>query len=370
MGNMIRLLGLLILTGGNFCAAQINWNTIDDSINLSPSIYVVNGSAKINYLGTIITEDNRIQIDFKNKIIYLNNFNNLFKFLFSEVSFFNITEGEEFDGKQFFDDGFKEKIIKSYRSKLYPILNLNEVSFTYSKRNKIDKSKDGKLYIKNEKQKSGKICAIGYDFIVILTEDGELFNLENGDFNSLQTITSVFKDCKSLYDVVFENFEKELNSKIEKWKLNTLAKDINVLLDQYGPVTSIKQINSELIQYEWSWPRIIYNIDLNTRSRQLGLNSYSRPNNYVSSTYGSLFGSLGSTLFLYGNSNRSSSSGSESSGITSTVTNTSQNGTVVMSDKGAAIIIIKDRSGRSTNLSHNNIFSDLDYGEPFKFINY
>ena len=370
MGIRIVLLGLLVLLGANFCRAQINWNTIDDSINLSPSIYVVNGSAKINFLGTIITDDNKIQLDFKNKFIYLNNFNSLFKFPFSEVSYIKISGGDEFDDKQFFDDGFKEKIIKNHRSKLYPSLSLNEVSFTYSKRNKIDMSKDGKLFIKNEKQKSGKICAVGYDFIMILADDGELFNLENGDFNSLKTINFVFKDCKSLYDVVFENFKGELKSRIQKWEDNALVKNINTLLEQYGPITSIKSIDADLTQYEWCWPRITYNIDINTRSRQLGLNSYSRTTNYFGSAYSSLFGSLGSSLFLYGNSNRSSSSESESSGITSTVTNTSQNGTVVMSDKGAAIKIIKDKNGRSINLSHTNIFSDLDYGKPFKFINY
>jgi hypothetical protein len=370
MGIRITLLGLLILLGANFCRAQINWNTIDDSIDLSPPIYVVNGSATINYLGKIITEDNKIQIDFKSKVIFLNNFSNLFKFSFGEIASLFISDGDQFDGKLFFENEFKEKVVKSYRNRLYASLNLNEVTFTYSKRNKIEMTKEGKLYVKNEKQKSGKICAVGFDFITILAEDGELFNLENGDFNSLQTINSVFKDCKSLYDLVFENFKGELKSKIEKWQSTTLGKDINTLIENYGPITSIKQINSDLTQYEWSWPRIIYNIDINTRSRQLGLNSYSRTTNYFGSAYSSLFGSLGSSLFLYGNSNRSSSSESESSGITSTVTNTSQNGTVVMSDKGAAIKIIKDKNGRSINLSHTNIFSDLDYGKPFKFINY
>lgn len=370
MEYRIKFLALLAFIGSSCCKAQINWNTIDDSINLNPPIYTVNGSVTINFLGKIITEDNKVQIDFRNKNIYLNNFNNLFKFPFGEIASLYIPEGEQFDGRLFFENEFKESITKSHRSKLYPGLDLNLVSFTYSKRNKIEMNKEGRLYIKNEKEKSGKICAVGYDFIMILAEDGELFNLENGDFNSLKTINSVFKDCKSLYNVVFEIFKEELKNKINQWQVNTLGKDINTLIAQYGPITSIKPINTDLTQYEWSWPRITYSIDLNTRSRQLGLNSFSRTNNYFSSVYSSLFGSLGSSLFLYGNSNRTSSSESELSGISTTFTNTSQNGTVVMSDKGASIKIIKDKYGKSFNLAHNNIFSDLDYGKPFKFINY
>jgi hypothetical protein len=367
----VLILVLLFLSTSNNIFSQFNWNTIDDSVSLNPNLYLLNGSATISGLGKVITDDNKIYLDFKNKNIYLNNFNNVYKFPFDQVLYIFISEGEEFSGKTFFESEFKEKTIKSHRKKLFNSLLLNNVLFTYSKKNKLDVSKDGKLFVKNEKLKTGKICAVGLDFVVILTEEGDLLNMSDGDFNSLSFDNNKVKDCKTLYNIVFSYFQSELEKRVDRWEQDILSMDITRLLNKFGPLNISKDITSEIKQLEWEWPIITYQVNLSTAVRQFGLGDFMRRTTFTSNAISSIYGDIaGSSIFMYGNSNRTGSIESSMSGLNTTITNTSQNGKITMLNEGAKVSIVKDKFGKSIILNHKNIFSDLNYGSPFKFIEY
>jgi hypothetical protein len=351
--------------------SQFNWNTIDDSISLSPEIYSINGGITISFLGKVITEDNKVYIDFKSKNVYVNNYNNMFKFPFDQVGKIYITDLEEFNGSSLFETELKESIIKSHRKQLYHGLDLNLATFTYSKKNKIDMTKEGKLFVKNEKQRIGKICAVGLNFAIIVTESGELLSMGDGDFNSLTIANTSAKDCKTLYNLIFNYFQKELDTRIDSWEQDVLTLDVNSLVNRFGPIHTIKEVSPEIKQYEWKWPKVTYQVNISTSSKQFGIGNFTRQSNYSGNTFSSIYGSVtGSSLFAYGNSYRTANLESSSFGITSTITNTSQNGDVVMSDEGSSITLIKDKNGKSTLLFHTNIFSELGYGKPFKFIEY
>jgi hypothetical protein len=351
--------------------SQFNWNTISDTISLSPEIYSINGGITINFLGKVITEDNKVYIDFKGKNVYVNNYNNMFKFPFDQVGRIYITDLDEFNGSSLFDSELKENIIKSHRKQLYHGLDLNLATFTYSKKNKIDMTKEGKLFVKNEKQRIGKICAVGVNFVVIVTEAGEMLSMGDGDFNSLSIANTNAKDCKTLYNLIFKYFQKELDTRIDSWEQEVLTLDVNSLVNRLGPIHTIKEVSPEIKQYEWKWPRVTYQVNISTVSKQFGIGSFTRSSNYSGSTFSSIYGSAtGSSLFAYGNSYRTAGLESSSFGITSTITNTSQNGDIVMADEGSSVTIIKDKNGKSSLLFHTNIFSELGYGKPFKFIEY
>jgi hypothetical protein len=362
--EMKKILATIILcTSIKISYAQFNWNTINDTVTLNPATYTVNGSATIKNMGQIISVDNRIIIDFKNKQIFINNFNNLFKFGFFDISNLYLSDAQKVYSEDIISDTeFRDNVIKSYRKKLFNELELNVATFTYSKKNKIDITKEGKLYIKNEKQISGKICAIGIDFVLVLTEDGELLNMEDGDFNSLYCGGTYAKDCKNLYNLIFSFFKKELEQKVNYWEKEVSEKKLNELISTYGAINSIKQINNELTQFEWNWPQITYKVNIRSNSRQISLADYNKSTTFL--------GFATSKLFLYNNTYRESNSSSDITGVTTTSTNISQTGTVVQSDEGSSIILIKDKSDNTKLLKHKNIFSELDYGKQFKFVNY
>ena len=362
----IFLILALLITKSSI--SQINWNTIGDSIKLSPQLYPVSGSVTINMLGSILSPDNVFYLDYKNKMLYVNNFDNLYKFPFDQVSKTNMADFGETSGAEIYDSELKDKIIKAYRKSIYSVVDLNVLSFTYSKRNKLAVTKEGRLYVKNEKQVNGKICSAGIDYINILTEDGEILTLNDGDFLSLKAAGITTKNCKTLYNLVFREFKYELENKIKNWEKYTVDLDLSKLITEHGPLHSIKEINSELKQFEWNWPIITYNVDLSSSSRQISTNSFTRSINYFGRSNTSIYGSVGSSLFLYGNSYRSYSSDGLFSGVSGTISNVSQNGTVTMLDDGASITIIKDKSGKTISLRHKGIFSELNYGSSFRFI--
>lgn len=364
------IIAILLILMTSISHSQFSWNTAPDSIKINPTVYSIEGSVVVNLLGPILCADNTIQIDFKNKYVYVNNFNNIYKFSFDQVSKIYLPGSEEINGPTLYDSDFRERITNSYRKSIYEKVDLNVISFTYSRKNKLAITNDGRLYIKNEKKMSGKICSIGLDYIETLTENGELLKLNDGDFISLSAAGIISKNCKTLYNLVFGEFKKELERKVTTWVNTTTQLDMPTLIKDYGPLQSIKEINSDLKQYEWGWPLVTYNINVTSNSRQIGLNNSSRNTYYYGTSNTSIYGSTGSSLFLYGNSFRSYNGEGIFSGISNTLSSTSQNGSVIMTDEGASIIIIKDKSGKTISLKHKGLFSDLDYGSAFIFIKY
>jgi len=365
----MKKLYIIILFMGtiNISTAQINWNIIDDSVNLTPSKYSLLGSVTIISLGRIITVDNLVDIDFNDKSIYVNNFNNYFKFPFDQVDKFytsDLIKSIDISG----NSEFKKTVISNYRKSLYDKLDLNTISFTYSKRNKIAITDDGKLYYKNEKGIQGKICEIGVDKVTILTEEGELETFSDGDFISLKTQNIQAKNCRTLYNYVYNSFKKDLNQFMQNWENEINTFDITKLIETFGSLNAIKEITPVLKQYEWRWPEINYLININAQSNQR-TSSFNFSNSlFLGTTNQYRLNSISNSLFLYYNTFRYLNPYSNTLALTSS--NSNQRGIVSMTDNGKAIVIVKDNTGKSISLYHKGFFSDIKYEQPFKFVNY
>lgn len=117
----------------------------------------------------------------------------------------------------------------------------------------------------------------------------------------------------------------------------------------------------------------VYDVDVTSKSTVISqVNTFRYQNQYSA---GSLYKNWmsRSSLYNYGNIYRIFDVGrftntSMSTSVSSGINNL--DGLVIKKDYGTSVYIIQDEKENNIFLFHERIFSDLDFGKPFIFINY
>lgn len=350
-------------------AAQIKWDVANDTITLSPNVISTSGSISIskgNNGGTITTSGS-IGIALKEKNIYFDDGNNLFKISSDALESLTLKNYGVFTEGELFNDDFKDSVLQHYRRLIYPTLNFNEVSFSSSKRVEYSLEESG-LTLKNQRLTIGKLCYIDLNSIIILTEDGQLVTMQDGDFNFLKV--GGFKGfyCKSLYNFIFNSYQKKLAENIETWVNTVKQMDIEGLISIYGPFDKMINISTDKKMISWKKNIQAYYLDISTYSNSSSVIK----NNYSAniSTLGTSYYNNVSPLFLYGNSYRSTYTSIVGSSLKSSSVFTNQSGKITSKEEGFTIAIIQDSNNKIVQVYHENIFSEPQYGSPFRFITF
>lgn len=363
----IVALSLLIIQA----QAQIKWEVISSDITLNPRVFTETATIYIttgrNDVKPVKSDDGYVTFDLDGKYTYINSNHNNFKFKNDQITNVEI-QGLMFDGNELSKKEFADTLVTKYRKSIFSTLNLNQVTFSSSKRQEFDIDNNGYLFLKNQKYSTGKICCVGYDFITVLTETGDLDTYKNGDFNFLQIGSFRALDCQSLYDFVYRDFQKTLTENKSKWEQELLRANIDSLLTLLGPVDNISQISNDRKLITWKKDNTTYEIMMSSFNSRTGTTFGTSRANYMS--FGTLNFSGISPFFIQGNTYRNSELSTTSSAVTTTVTQNVQNGSIFKHDTGPAISILIDANQKPVKLFHSNVFSDPRYGAPFRFVNY
>ena len=244
---------------------------------------------------------------------------------------------------------------------------MNEIEFSSSKKMQFDIDDMGNLYLKNQRKSIGKVCAVGNNFIQIIDSTGRLDIYKDGDFNYLTIGQLKAYNCQTLYDYVYEDFKLTLSNKIKKWENNIILQPLDSLLNIFGTVDNVQNLTTDRKIIKWKKEIPIYEVGLSTLTTRTGYNSnISSGNANISSTFNL---NNYSPLFIYGNDYRNVDLSLYSSSLTINNTSSFQQGNVIRKDAGYSVSIVVDNSNKIIRVLHNNVFSDLKYGQPFRFVN-
>lgn len=371
---MKRLLYFIFATSIFYCnsQAQVKLNTMPDSISVNPALYELPGFISINSDGVkrIQSVNNTISLDLKNEYVYVNNNQNIYKFKYESIAGVNIN-GAPVDITELFTNKNKERIKNEFRKRLYQQLDLTEIIFFYSRKVRYAVSAEGNISIDKEKSKKAKICCVGLGYVVVLTEDGDSDILYDGDFNSLVIGEKKIASCRMLYDLFFQQFQDNLTSSISKWENLVLKYSVDSLLSNFGPPYSITEISNERKLITWKWEVGVYDVNITTRSSTFSAGFNIVQPNISRGIYSTIVNK--SPILGYRNSYRIFDVGAVSLGPSSVVSTTStniQDGSVVKKDYSPYISVVQNNKGENIFVFHERMFSDPDYGKPFKFVNY
>ena len=297
--------------------AQIKWNVVNDTITLSPNVISASGSLNISKGkegGSIIVYGS-IEIALKEKAVYYNEGKDLFKFNSENLESISLNNYGTFNANDLFKKDFEDSIIQHYRRLIYPNLNLNEITFSSSKRVQYNLEESG-LTLKNQKILKGKLCYLDPMNIIILTEDGELNTMQDGDFNFLGFNDFKGFYCRSFYNYIFGDFEVKLKENIESWTENIKQKDIESLISLWGPFEKMTNISADKKLITWKKNVQAYYLNITTSNNSSSLIRYNSLSN-INSTTNSFYSKV-SPFFLYGNSYRNTDISLSGSSITTT----------------------------------------------------
>ena len=348
--------------------AQIKWNVTNDTTKLTPTRFIGKGFVNVNNGKTgTMRVDGTIVVDMKESHIYFNDGKNIFQFEKDQLSDIKLEGYGSFTGAELFRKSFSDSFLQHYRRIIYPSLELNEIVFSLSKKARYELLDDG-LVLKNQKKLIGKICYVDLDNISIVNKDGELEQLKDGDFNFLQVGILKTFSCKDLYNYLFRDFEKRLSENINKWEDDIKKDNIEGLIAFFGPFENIANISSEKKMITWKKIRPAYYFNLSTNSRTFSYTSNRYLTN-LTSNGGSFFSRI-SPFFIYGNSYRSVDISQSGNSMNMATSQSNQSGSIIYKDEGSTFAIIQDSNNKIIQVYHENIFSDPQYGKPFRFISF
>jgi len=360
-----------LLMTSSFLLAQINWEVNKDDVTLNPTSYICKGSLAIR-LGskndnTTTPASGELTIDFDEKVIYLYDGEDIFRFKADMIDNLKVEGYKSFSGEQVFKREFTDSLLDFYRKGVYHSLSLNQIQFSSSKRVEYA-SQDNDLVLKNQKISKGKICFVSPTDITILTEEGELNDFKDGDFNFLQVGSFKAFKCRALYDFIFESFKSKLYDNIMKWETEMKNSTLDSIIAIYGPMDNITNISPDRKMITWRKHRPVYYVNLNTYNSRISNTFHNSSTNIVSSQMSSIYGI--SPFFLFGNSYRTTNVNYSGNATTVASSQTSQTGRINMEDEGLSLTLMLDANNKIISVYQEKIFTDLAYGQPFRFISF
>jgi hypothetical protein len=351
--------------------AQLKWEVAEESITLTPDIFIEKG---VLYVSILRNRDRveracrgEITIDLSEKVIYFNDNENIFRFKKDDISRLSIDGVGTVEGQEVFNKDFADSLKINYRSSLYTRLNLNEIEFSSSKRIAYDIGNDG-LFLKNQKKSLGKICYVSQKSIVILYENGDLEEFKEGDYNYLQVGTFKAFKCIHLYDYIYGEFKNQLKDNIARWESNALNLDLESLISRFGSFDNISTVSPDLKMIVWKKTVPVYSINMGTTTNTFSHSQASLNGQINTYQKTDLYGF--SPLLVFGNSYRNTVSNMSSSGTTQVMAQTRQSGLVSVKDEGYSVSVLLNANNKGLKIFHQNIFTDPNYGEPFRFISF
>jgi hypothetical protein len=336
--------------------SQIKWHLIDDTTTLTPNIFTAPGSVTIPNKSSAIQVSGTLEIILNAKTVILNTSNDIFSLKDKQIQSITLDKFGYFEQPNLFKDDFTDSLLHYYRRTLYPILDLNEISFSSSKRVQYSLEDTG-LIIKNQKILYGKLCYADIDNITLLDENGEIHNLKDGDFNFFQYLGTKIFSCKGLYDYLFKNYQQKLQEIINSWNERVKDESLEELIKSFGAIDKIINLPSDKKMISWKQNLQAYNLHLSTTNLVT--------NNYRYTVTNTLFTNI-SPFFLYQYTINTSALRIVTQGSSSTF----QSGDIISKDIGYSLTIIQDSSNKTIDVFQKNIFSEPTYGMPFKFINF
>lgn len=349
---------------------QINWNTISDTFTLSPNKIFEKGLVTISNTqsGASIQVNGSLEFLMKENQILFNDGNNVFHFKNSDILNIKLENyGRTFFADELFKKDFGDSILQHHRKTVYKNLGLNKIIFSLSKRNEYD-FENSLLVLKNQKKIEGKLCYVGIDKIVILNENGDLNTIEDGDFNFLQMDQFKGFACKELYDHIFEKFQQNLDENIKEWKEKVSKKSLEDLIQIFGPMERIENIDADKKIIVWKKTFQSYYVNFSTNS--YGFTSIHNIAATEINTYNDFFLGTISPFFIYGNNNRNTNLSIYSNTSITSNNSSSLSGSILTKDNGTVLSVVQDSLGKTIQVYQENIFSKPDYGSPFRFINF
>ena len=369
--NRIYVVIMLVLINNTSNAqnSDINWSITPDSVTLTPLRFYGNGSITVRGGGKEIVVDGRLSILPREKVLFYQNGENLFKLKLEDISEINMDGYRKFNLREInIDKELYDSILIQYRINIYKSLDLNEVEVLLTKKNKYELM-DGDLKVKSPKIVKGKICFLNTFTLVLLTEDGELVRLYDGDYNYLKVGSLKVFECSNLYNFVYDNFNKTLKETIKKWEINLKKYTLRELISLIGPYDKLQIIDSSSKMAIWD--KETKNYFLNTNSSTSSYyNSFGLING-KSSTSTTI-----SPIFYYGNDYRpisiETTSTANLTNLTSSKTTSlnSIQGELVSKTISKLLSVVLDNKNKIIDIYQERIFSENSFGLAFKFINY
>ena len=356
---------LLFLLINNFTSAQItkiNWNVLDDSITLTPNRFRGNGIISIRTpSGNDLQVKGDIVIAPKEKQVFFNDGDNLFKLKSEDISLLQIDIYKQLDRRDFANQNeLYDSLLKEYRINLFNTLMLNEIEVLLTKFNVYELGDNG-LTVKRPHILKGKICYLSVNKIVILSEEGELYSLNDGDFNYIKFDTSKAFECKDVYDYYYKLYSNKLIQTIADWKNKVKTNNLESLVEMFGPFDKAMNLSSEKKIFVWNKPLVNYQFNINSSSVNTSFSS-------TRTSYLYKYGSYISPLFYYGNMYRSDAF--DSFEKTSGINHQFQYGNVFSKDESMTISLTTDTQNNILSVYQDKLFTEAGYGLPFRFIKF
>jgi hypothetical protein len=350
--------------------SNINWNVVPDSIVLTPIKFQSEGTFTFRYTSgaSPIQLAGKFTIFPKDKILYYNNGENLIKFSnYSDVIGLNLNSYKYFSNDDLNSRDFYDSLLQGYRKNLFKVVDLAEIEIQISKKNKFEII-DNDLKVKRPFVLKGKLCTIELEQVTILTEEGDLFTIYDGDFNYLKLGQTKVFECRDLYKYIFERYVDKLNEVIANWKKNNSTRSIDFFIENYGPFDFQYDLPFNKKLFVWNKKNIKYNISLNSTTYSKSLNRgtfYRNQNisplfyyyNQANSRYIPSYISTNNNLVGTGNT------------ISSNTTQSIQNGEVTSNEESIIMSLIFDSSGKLIESYQERVFATPEYGRIFRFIN-
>ena len=351
---------------------QVNWNVVQGSSILLPSIIEADGSLKIKgeqVFGKVTFNlDNNEYFLFDGELTHKVEKKDVEGF---SLAGFIVPDVGEMTAKT------KDSLKASVRRKNYPSWSLNVIQYTVNKKKKFI-IENGKIIEKGEKNYSGKLCSIDPHSILLLDSEGELTDLKQGGFSYISFAGERFFNVGNLYEYFFTHYKTEYNNIVHDWEANLKKSSIDQLFNFLGPLDNIFNLSANSKMLVWQTKALGYSFDLyslsSSRSTALTWNptnsSYRYRNFYQDA---GLFGKVPS--FFLNEPTFYTDSGQPSDyrpnhNLSYTEGNTSgmQKGEIQSYDKGYKISVLTDNNNVIQSVFHKGIFNEPTYGNPFYFI--
>lgn len=351
---------------------RVNWNVFEDSISLTPTRFKGRGTISIRKSSSSEIEVNgEIIISPKEKQIFFNDGSNMFKLKVEDILSIGINNYNPINHSDLINPhDLYDTLLKEYRTNLYKSVLLNEVEILLIKNYHYDLSGNG-LSVLNPRVLKGKICYLSLNKIILLSEDGELTTLVDGDFNYIKFDNNKVFECSNLYNLYFKQFEQKLLESISEWKQNIKRNNLESLTEIFGPFDKILTIAPDRKLFIWNKPLMKYQFEINS----LGLNSSFSSS--INSIYQNKYTNYISPLFYYGNVYRSTfdyngnyNKPSSYETVSTSINRQMQTGNIVAKDESMTISITTDAQNNILNVYQERLFAELGYGLPYRFINF
>ena len=243
---------------------------------------------------------------------------------------------------------------------------LNKLQILFSKKNKYEVIDDG-VKVKNPFYLKGKICAIDFYSLLLITEEGEVHKLIDGDFINLIFGKFKFLECRGLYQIVFETYKNEMLAYQKQYEDNLKENQkIENLFKLIGPFEKVMLLPNGNRMYVWDKSQISQIVDINsntTNSSRVISRGYNLASTSFNRNFNNLYSSSKDILtFSVANSFGSAYTSSSSFGSIS--------GVVKSVNEGILLSLVVNPEGKIIVIYHERLINIPSYGTEFKFVNF